>query len=104
MSYSVYGDISGFEVISSKNKLKKYIFYSECYNENKEDKEVLLIQAEKVEIFQVGTGASTLFTASKQKKNIETEYCLPLDSDYLNRQSATFFIFDTNQYNTERTR
>jgi len=24
---------------------------------------------------------------------MKTEYCLPLGSDYLNRQSATFFIF-----------
>lgn len=56
-SHSVYGNISGYEVISSKNKLKKYIFYSAWYDENREDKEVLSIEAEKMEIFQVGTGA-----------------------------------------------
>lgn len=56
-SHSVYGDISRFEVISGKNKLKKYIFYSAWYDKNNEDKEVLSIEAEKMEIFQVGTGA-----------------------------------------------
>lgn len=56
-SHSVYGDISGFKVISGENKFKKYIFYSEWYDENGEDKEVLSIEAEKMEIFQVGTGA-----------------------------------------------
>ena len=32
---------------------------------------------------------------SRQKNDMKTEYCLPLGSDYLNRQSATFFIFRT---------
>ena len=30
--------------------------------------------------------------------NIKTEYCLPLGSGYLNRQSATFFIFRNYQH------
>lgn len=34
----------------------------------------------------------------------KTEYCLPLGSGYLNRQSATFFIFRNYQYSTERMR
>ena len=29
---------------------------------------------------------------SEQKNDIKIEYCLPFGSDYLNRQSATFFI------------
>ena len=56
-SHSVYGDISGFKVISGKNKLKKYIFYSAWYDENGDEKEVLSIEAEKMDIFQVGIGA-----------------------------------------------
>ena len=56
-SHSVYSNISGFEVISGKNKLKKYIFYSAWYDENGDEKEVLSIEAEKMNIFQVGIGA-----------------------------------------------
>ena len=54
---SVYGDIGEFQVSNGENGLKKYIFYSSWYDENEEDKEVLSIEAEKMEIFQVGTGA-----------------------------------------------
>ena len=54
---SVYGDIGEFQVSNGENGLKKYIFYSSWYDENGEDKEVLSIEAEKMEIFQVGTGA-----------------------------------------------
>lgn len=56
-SHSVYGDIGEFQVSYSGNGLKKYIFYSAWYDENGEDKEVLSIEAEKMEIFQVGIGA-----------------------------------------------
>lgn len=56
-SHSVYGDIGSFEIISVKDELKKYIFYSSWNDENGEDKEVLSIEAEKMEIFQVGTEA-----------------------------------------------
>lgn len=56
-SHSVYGDIGGFQVRSDENALKKYIFYSAWYDENGVDQEVLLIEAEKMEIFQVGIGA-----------------------------------------------
>ena len=56
-SHSVYGDISEFKVIPNKDNVKKYIFYSAWYDENREDKEVLSIEAEKMEIFQVGIGA-----------------------------------------------
>ncbi|MDE6627180.1 MAG: hypothetical protein K2K56_12525 [Lachnospiraceae bacterium] len=56
-SHSVYGDISEFQESYSGNGLKKYIFYSAWYDENGEDKEVLSIEAEKMEIFQVGIGA-----------------------------------------------
>ena len=54
---SVYGDIGEFQVSNGENGLKKYIFYSSWNDENEEDKEVLSIEAEKMEIFQVGTGA-----------------------------------------------
>ena len=56
-SHSVYGDISEFQESYSGNGLKKYIFYSSWYDENGEDKEVLSIEAEKMEIFQVGISA-----------------------------------------------
>lgn len=56
-SHSVYGDIGEFQVISNKSGLKKYIFYSAWYEENEHEKEVLSIEAEKMEIFQVGLGA-----------------------------------------------
>lgn len=56
-SHSVYGDIGEFQESYSGNGLKKYIFYSAWYDENGEDKEVLSIEAEKMEIFQVGIGA-----------------------------------------------
>ena len=56
-SHSVYGDIDRFEVISGRNRLKKYNFYSSWYDENKEEQEVLSIEAEKMEIFQVGIEA-----------------------------------------------
>ena len=56
-SHSVYEDIGRFEVISVRNGITKYIFYSAWHNEKKEDKEVLLIEAEKMEIFQVGIEA-----------------------------------------------
>ena len=56
-SHSVYGDIGEFQESYSGNGLKKYIFYSSWYDENGEDKEVLSIEAEKMEIFQVGIGA-----------------------------------------------
>ena len=56
-SHSVYGDISGFKAICGNNKYKKYIFYSAWYDENREEREVLSIEAEKMEIFQVGIGA-----------------------------------------------
>lgn len=56
-SHSVYGDIGEFQVNYGQNGLKKYIFYSAWYNEHREDKEVLSIEAEKMEIFQVGIGA-----------------------------------------------
>lgn len=56
-SHSVYGDIGEFQESYSGNGLKKYIFYSAWYDENGENKEVLSIEAEKMEIFQVGIGA-----------------------------------------------
>ncbi|MCI8410361.1 MAG: hypothetical protein HFJ09_14005 [Lachnospiraceae bacterium] len=56
-SHSVYGDIGEFQVISNNSELKKYIFYSAWYEENEHEKEVLSIEAEKMEIFQVGLGA-----------------------------------------------
>ena len=56
-SHAVYGDIGGFEVISGENGMKEYIFYSSWYDKNGENKEVLSIEAEKMNIFQVGTGA-----------------------------------------------
>lgn len=56
-SHSVYGDIGEFQIISNNSSLKKYIFYSSWYEENGQEKEVLSIEAEKMEIFQVGLGA-----------------------------------------------
>ena len=56
-SHSIYGDIGEFKVDNSTTKLKKYIFYSAWYDENRDNKEVLLIEAEKMEIFQVGMNA-----------------------------------------------
>ena len=56
-SHSVYGDISRFEVISIDNGYNRFVFYSAWYDENNEDKEVLSIEAESLEIFEVGTGA-----------------------------------------------
>lgn len=56
-SHSVYDDIGRFEIISGTNNFKKYIFYSAWHDEKSEDKEVLTIEAEKMEIFQVGIGA-----------------------------------------------
>ena len=56
-SHSVYGDIGGFQVDSDGNGLRKYIFYSAWYEESGVDKEVLSIEAEKMEIFHAGTGA-----------------------------------------------
>lgn len=47
---------------------------------------------------------SCLSEKFKTKNDIKIEYCLPLGSDYLNRQSATFFISKTNQHSTERMR
>lgn len=56
-SHSVYGDISRFEVISIDNGYKRFVFYSAWYDENNEDKQALSIEAESLEIFQVGAGA-----------------------------------------------
>lgn len=56
-SHAVYDDIGRFEIISGRNNFKKYIFYSSWHDENGEDKDVLTIEAEKMEIFQVGIGA-----------------------------------------------
>lgn len=56
-SHSVYGDIGRFEIVSGRNELEKYVFYSAWYDENREEQEVLAIEAEKMEIFQVGIGA-----------------------------------------------
>lgn len=56
-SHSTYGDIGEFKVDYGSNNLKKYIFYSAWYDENRDSKEVLLIEAEKMEIFQVGINA-----------------------------------------------
>ena len=53
-SHSVYGDIGEFQIVSNNNGLKNYIFYSAWYDENGQDTEVLSIEAEKMEIFQVG--------------------------------------------------
>lgn len=53
-SHSVYGDIGRFDVVSGKNGLRKYVFYSAWYNKNHEETEVLSIEADKMEIFQVG--------------------------------------------------
>ena len=53
-SHSVYDDISEFQVSSAENGFKKYIFYSAWYEEKKE---LLLIEAEKMDIFQVGIDA-----------------------------------------------
>ena len=55
-SHSVYDDIGEFLVSSAENGFKKYIFYSAWY-EDREKKELLSIEAEKMEIFQVGIGA-----------------------------------------------
>lgn len=57
-SHSVYGDIGRFEIIPGRNEFKKYIFYSAWHDENREEQEVLSIEAEKMEIFQVGIGAA----------------------------------------------
>lgn len=56
-SHAVYGDIGGFEVAEGKNELKNYAFYSAWYDENGKDKEVLSIEAEQMDIYQVGTSA-----------------------------------------------
>lgn len=56
-SHSVYDDIGRFEIISGRNNFKKYIFYSAWHDEKNEDKKVLTIEAEKMEIFQVGIDA-----------------------------------------------
>lgn len=56
-SHAVYGDIGEFEAVAGKNELKKFIFYSAWYDENGKDKKVLSIEAEQMEIYQVGTSA-----------------------------------------------
>lgn len=56
-SHSVYGDIGEFKIIPGKSGLKKYVFYSAWFDENHDEREVLSIEAEKMEIFQVGTAA-----------------------------------------------
>lgn len=56
-SHSVYGDIGRFEVVAGKNSVSKYIFYSAWYDENRDEQQVLSIEAEKMKIYQVGTGA-----------------------------------------------
>lgn len=35
------------------------------------------------------------FGGAKQKNDMKIEYCLPLGSDYLNGQSATFLFSET---------
>lgn len=56
-SHAVYGDVSKFETVCDGNGLKNYIFYSAWYDVNGEEKKVLSIEAEKMEIVQVGIGA-----------------------------------------------
>lgn len=56
-SHAVYGDISRFEVLPGGDKGKRYIFYSTWHAGDKEEKEVLAIEAKKLEIFQVGIEA-----------------------------------------------
>lgn len=56
-SHSVYGDIGRFEVLSGRSGFHKYVFYSAWYNENNDEEEVLSIEAEAMEIYQVGAGA-----------------------------------------------
>ena len=55
-SHSVYGDIGKFQISSAGNGLQKYIFYS-AWHEDREKKELLSIEAEKMNIFQVGIDA-----------------------------------------------
>ncbi len=55
--HSVYGDICRYQVVALKGDLKEYIFYSSWFGENGDEQEVLLIEAEKMEVFQVGEGA-----------------------------------------------
>lgn len=54
---SVYGDIGEFRVEACENNMKKYTFYSSWYGDDESYKAVLIIEAEKMDIFQVGAGA-----------------------------------------------
>ncbi len=56
-THAVYGDISRYEVLSGSDKGTRYIFYSTWHDEDQEEKGVLWIDAEKMEIFQVGIEA-----------------------------------------------
>lgn len=55
-SHSVYKDIGEFQISSTGNGFQKYIFHS-AWHEDGENKELLSIEAEKMEIFQVGIDA-----------------------------------------------
>ena len=55
-SHSVYDDIGEFQICSAGNGLNNYIFYS-AWDEDREKKELLSIEAEKMDIFQVGIDA-----------------------------------------------
>lgn len=47
---------------------------------------------------------SYLSCQDRKKEYKKLTYCLPLGSGYLNRQSATIFIFRHSQHNKERPR
>ncbi len=56
-THAVYGDISRYEVLPGSDKGTRYIFYSTWHDEDQEEKGVLWIDAEKMEVFQVGIEA-----------------------------------------------